>query len=265
MIVKNEDQWVWFAIMSVIEYVDKMIIFDTGSVDNTVKVIQSIINQTSYYSKITFEEVGSVSIQDFPKLRQRQIDMTDTEYVLVVDGDEIWWSDGLIELREVIDNVLPDKVSVKFICPCTDIFHYRDFKRELYIDKQNGIVGSINGRAFSMSIPGVHCSGHYGVECYSDENGEWDKYYTKVLEHYYFHCTKLRRSSAPLGDESIPYRRKKIFDDWDYKFPDDYRYPEVFYLDRPEIVPDPFMSHDNLTKQIAKQIVRVYRFFFKRS
>ena len=28
MVIKNEDRWVWFAIMSVIEYLDRLIIFD---------------------------------------------------------------------------------------------------------------------------------------------------------------------------------------------------------------------------------------------
>ena len=259
MVVKNEDQWVWFAIMSVIDYVDKMIIFDTGSVDRTVEVIHTIIDKSEYREKVFFEEVGAVSIQEFPKVRQLQLDLTDSDYVLMVDGDEIWWEEGIKEFRSIVDKFLPPRINIRFVCPCVDMYHFRDFSREMYVDAVNNIRGSVNGRGFSMTIPGIHCSGDYGVEGYTDENGEWEKYDCYLLENYYFHCSKLRRSSALWGDESIAYRRKKIFDDWDHVFPDDYKYPEVFYLERPDIVPDPFKSRDNFTKRVAKWFVRKYR------
>lgn len=263
MVVKNEDQWVWFAIMSVIDHVDKMIIFDTGSIDKTVDVINTIIEKPEYKNKIIFEEVGSVTARDFPKVRQRQLEMTDTDYIVLVDGDEIWWEDGIKELRLVLDEKEPSRVNVKFICPCVDMYHYRDFSRELYVDNINNIHGSISGRVFSMDIPGLNCSGEYGVEGYTDSEGKIDTYDAIVLKNFYFHCSKLRRSSAVWGDESISYRRRKIFDDWDYVFPKNYRYPEVFYMNRPSIVPNPFDSKDNVTKRISKKFVRVYRFLFK--
>jgi len=31
MIVKNEEQWVWYALQSILPYVDKVIVYDTGS------------------------------------------------------------------------------------------------------------------------------------------------------------------------------------------------------------------------------------------
>ena len=31
-----------------------------------------------------------------------------------------------------------------------------------------------------------------------------------------------------------------MFTTYDHKFPDDYKYPEVLYLNHPSIVPDPF-------------------------
>jgi len=35
MVVKNEENFVWFAIKSVLPYVKKFLITDTGSTDNT--------------------------------------------------------------------------------------------------------------------------------------------------------------------------------------------------------------------------------------
>lgn len=260
MVVKNEDQWIWYAIMSVIDYVDKMIIFDTGSRDKTVDVINRIIDYPQYNSKIVFEEVGSVTIQEFPKIRQKQLDMTDTDYIIIVDGDEIWWKEGISEFREVIEFSSPSRIAVRFICPCSDIYHYRDFGRELYTDDKVGIYkGSISTRGISMSIPGLSCIGDYGIEGYRCDKGGIEEYDAILIDSYYFHCSKLRRSSAVLGDESIPYRRRKITDDWDFEFPKDYKYPEVFYLEHPDIVPDPFTNKDNFVKMFAKRLARVYR------
>ncbi len=264
MVVKNEDQWIWFAIMSVIEYVERILIFDTGSVDNTVEVIRTIMDKPQYKNKIYFEEIGKVSVQDFYKVRQRQIDMTDTDYMMVVDGDEIWWKEGMEELQEIIDKHSPMCIATKFFMPAGDLYHYRDFNRELY--SVAGVNGSISTRVISMNIPGLVCGGDYGVEGYHGRNGsiaDYKNYEYKVMEHFYFHCSKLRRSSAIWGDESIKYRRKKITDEWDYEFPKDYHYPEVFYLPRPPIVPNPFDSKDNLTKRIAKKVAKVYRHYLK--
>ena len=43
-LVKNEERFVWFAINSVIDYVDEMRVWDNGSSDSTVKIIKSIKN-----------------------------------------------------------------------------------------------------------------------------------------------------------------------------------------------------------------------------
>ena len=260
MVVKNEDQWVWFAIMSVIDFVDEMIIFDTGSKDKTVEIINTILDNPRYKDKIFFEEIGEVPIEDFYKIRQKQLNMTKTDYILILDGDEIWWEEGIKEFKRCIDINSPSRVAVRFVCPCTDIYHYRDFERELYSDEKLGIKrGSITTRGYSMSIPGLRCGGDYGVETYYYDRVEFFIVDSVMIENFYFHCSKLRRSSAVWGDESIPYRRRKVSDDWDYEFPKDYKYPEVFYINRPDIVPNPFESKDNLTKQIVKKIARIYR------
>ena len=39
MVVMNEEKWIWFAIKSVVDYMDRLIIYDTGSTDKTVEII----------------------------------------------------------------------------------------------------------------------------------------------------------------------------------------------------------------------------------
>ena len=55
-IIKNEDRYIWFSVMSVINYVEKLLIWDTGSTDRTVDIIKLII--TKYPKKIVFKETG---------------------------------------------------------------------------------------------------------------------------------------------------------------------------------------------------------------
>ena len=91
MVVKNEANWIWYAIMSVIDHVDRMIIYDTGSSDNTAEIIESIAHDPRYQDKIEYEEKGPVTIHELAQVRQEQINKTTTDYFFVVDGDEIWY------------------------------------------------------------------------------------------------------------------------------------------------------------------------------
>lgn len=72
-LVKNEEKWIWFSIMSVINFVDKLIIFDTGSTDNTVRIINEILKNEEYANKILFEEKGSISSDKFSLLDRKSV------------------------------------------------------------------------------------------------------------------------------------------------------------------------------------------------
>lgn len=241
MVVKNEEKWIWYSIMSIIDYVDKMVIFDTGSSDKTVEIINAIIKKSNYVDKIVFREKGNVDNKEFTKLRQEQIEMTETRYFLVVDGDEIWYKKSIEELIKLVNSKEPYLVATKFVNCAGDIYHYRNFERENY--NINGIVGSITIRLYSMKIPGIHCGGDYGVEGYYDiydkpvQSSKWN---IEMMEGYYFHTSLLQRSSSVNKDFEIQYRRKKVLYEWDHKFHKNFKYPEVFYMEAPSCVSSPW-------------------------
>lgn len=251
MVVKNEDRWIWFAIMSVIDYLDKLIIFDTGSIDHTNQIIQEILKSTSYSKRIHYEQLGAVSPADFHRVRQQQIEMTTTDYFMVIDGDEIWYQASLEELDRILSKKRPLLVATKFINCCGDIRHYRYDERETYCI--NGIKGSITIRVYSANIPGIACGGVYGVEGYIDQSGcavQDGKYAIEVMNNKYLHTSLLNRSSAQNGDFSIQYRRAKLHARWDLAFSEDFKYPEVFYLKYPEMVKNPFKRDFNFIRMI---------------
>ena len=262
MVAKNEERWIWYSIMSVIDYVDKMIIFDTGSSDDTVKIINDILLIDKYKKKIIFEEKGNISSDAFYHLRQEQIDRTDTDYFFVVDGDEIWYKKALIKLDKLLNtrDISNDLIAVKFINCAGDIYHYRDFNRESYCIK--GIKGSITIRLYSKKIEGIKCAGAYGVEGYFDGNdkpvqdSEWN---IVILDDFYLHMSFLQRSGKRKGDFDIAYRRKKLGADWDYKFDEEFRYPEVFYLPKPHNIWDPWAKKIGLLDIILCTIRKAKR------
>ena len=260
MVVKNEDRWIWFSIMSVIDFLDKLIIFDTGSTDHTNDIIENIASDQLYKSKIIYRKIGAVSSEEFYKVRQKQIDMTRTDYFMVIDGDEIWYKQSLNELENIL-NDRPLLVATRFINACGDIYHYRLESREKYCI--NGEVGAITIRVYSMAIDGISCGGSYGVEGYvaSDGVSVQEHGYKIVTQNgKYFHASLLNRSSLQNGDFSIKYRRNKLRADWDEKFSDNFEYPEVFYTKQlPKYVKSAFEKDYNLIRIVYHLLKKMKR------
>ena len=205
--------------------------------------------------------MGAVTPEDFYKVRQRQIDMTASDYFMVVDGDEIWYEESLSELDVILRDQHPDLVATRFINCCEDIFHFRNDDRETYCIA--GITGSITIRVYSTKIPGISCGGVYGVEGYIDAKGisvQEGNYNIAVMENKYLHTSLLNRSSLQYGDYSIPYRRSKLRAHWDQKFPSDYQYPEVFYKEYPLPVKSPFEKDFNLIRTLYSIAYRCKQF-----
>lgn len=250
MIVRNEERWIWYSIMSVIDFVDQMIIFDTGSIDKTVDIIKLILQNKEYKKKIIFEEKGEVTVKEFFLLRQEQIDRTTSDYFFVVDGDEIWYKNTLKNILNAINKGY-DLIAIRFINCAGDIYHYRDFSRETY--KIKDVMGSITIRVYSTNIKGIKCKGTYGVEGYYDytdspvQNSEWN---IEIVEGYYLHMSMLPRSGIRKGDLLIKYRRKKYRADWDHKFDQQFIYPEVLYYKCPNIVVNPWKKKIGLIDYI---------------
>ena len=86
-IVKNEDKFIKAALISALASKDvkRALVWDTGSTDNTVSEILSIKD-----SRIEFMEKGNVSRKELVELRNFQLEMTKTPWILLVDGDEVW-------------------------------------------------------------------------------------------------------------------------------------------------------------------------------
>lgn len=225
LVIKNEEHWVWYAIVSVIDYVDEILIIDMGSTDKTLEIIKSI-----HSSKIKmFKDLGNVVANRNFLLTQNK-----SKWILILDGDEVWTEEGIKELTSNLKNGLVYLVS-PFKNLLGDVYHYQDESAGKY--EIHGRKGHLTIRAINISqIAGLHVVGIYPLEGYSDKDNmliqNYSKYRFNLMKNIYLHTTHLVRSSKPIF--------KKFKYELGHPFSNDFEYPKCFYLPRPEIVPSPW-------------------------
>jgi glycosyltransferase involved in cell wall biosynthesis len=143
MIVKNEEQWIWYALNSVIDYVDEILISDTGSSDKTTDIIQKVKSP-----KIKLQTYKTVTPQTLLKLRNEQLRKTQTGWFMLVDGDEVWTQPAMLEAISYIKNAKQKLTAL--VSPCLtclgDLFHKQENRAGRY--KIVNQIGHMNIRFY---------------------------------------------------------------------------------------------------------------------
>lgn len=241
MIVKNEEQWVWYAIQSVLDHIDRLFIIDTGSTDNTVKIIKHISD-----SKIVLSQQDRVTPGQLVELRNEQLRQTTTSWFMLLDGDEVWPKATMAEFTAIIKKASPSLLGivVPAIVPVGDLFHYQPEAAGKY--KLLGRTGHMNLRGYQKTT-GYGWQGIYPLEAYVDQTNQpiqtQDKKLT-MLKHSYWHLTHLKRSEVDT------HRKKKL----EIGHRRNIKLPEVFFLTRPKIVPSPWISFSAAEKLVAQTV-----------
>ena len=237
-LVKNEERYIWYAVMSVIDHVDKILIWDTGSEDKTIKIIKEV--KKKYPEKVDFRQIGEVTSAGYTKTRQEMLDNTNSNWFLILDGDEVWWEDSIKTLVETIQkerNTLETIVTPSYVL-VGDIYHYQE--EAAGRDEIDGRRGHLTIRAMNRTIPGLYTTKPHGQHGYFDENGtliqERPRKFRKFLNVYNMHFTHLPRSSTREMDAKVPKRDIKLKRELGISFPKDFYYPEVFFRPKPSIV-----------------------------
>lgn len=234
-LVKNEEKFIWYALNSVLEHVEKIIVWDTGSTDNTVEIIKSIKSP-----KIEFQEKGLVDPIGVTRLRNEMIDITKTNWIMILDGDEVWWDDTMKKIIEIIhtDPLKFDTIVSPTTMLVGDIYHKQENLAGKY--KIHHKQGHYNLRflwAKNQELKVVGVYGHYPHEAYINDAGvkAQDLPKDKILfsDDPYLHMSHLLRSSR-VG--------AKFKYELGQPLPLDFYYPEVFFKPRPNIVPSPWRS-----------------------
>lgn len=207
-VVKNEDVWVWYALQSVLPFCDEILVFDTGSTDKTVEVINSINS-----SKIILEEKGGVDRKGLVKLRKEQIERTTTEWFLIIDGDEIWPEENIKKIIDAAKSSKPETNAVfNRVRNCVgDVYHYTSDLSGRY--EIAGKKGNLNIRLIRKQA-GLDIQGEYPLEAYT-LNGTPVQDLTEDLVYvdtWLLHTSYLKRSSSDKNKTSGSFGRKKVWE-----------------------------------------------------
>lgn len=232
-IVNNEENFIWFAILSVVDFVDKVLVWDTGSTDRTVEIIKEVKRIKG--DKIDFKEVGEVNKKDFPKFRQEMLKESSCDWILILDGDEIWWEDSIKRLVTKINksgNKI-DGIVVPMVVPAGDIYHIQDEKAGKYHIK--GKTGHISLKAFSKNIPNLYVDLPYGKEGFFDNEGKLIQQRERIvfINAPFLHVTHLKRSTRKRKYEKFKYEIGNEIEEG-------FKFPEVFYSNFPALVSSPW-------------------------
>lgn len=244
-IVNNEENFIWFSIMSVVDFVDKILVWDSGSTDKTVEIIKEIIKIKG--NKIEFREVGLVNKYQFSKMRQKMLDESKCDWILILDGDEIWWEGSIKKLVNEI-KIKGDKIDgivVPMVVPVGDIFHVQEEAAGQY--NLLGRKGHLNLRAINRNIPGLHADWPYGKESYFDSDNKLVQERENVifLEAPYLHVTHLKRSGIKRKNNKFKFELGE-------RVSKDFKFPESLYLEYPLIVPSPWTKISGKRKIISR-------------
>jgi glycosyltransferase involved in cell wall biosynthesis len=248
MIVKNEDEWVWYALQSVLPYADQILVTDTGSSDHTVELIKSIAS-----AKIKFSQIHVSSAAEVTAARASQLEATKTDWLWIVDGDEVYTETGAKEIKSVITQSVHNGIAVRRFDLLGDVYHRQVESVGEY--RMLGTSGHLVTRLIRRSaFPGLKLDRPYPLEAYVDQKGRvihsYDENKWYVTTNHLYHAMYLRRSS--LGGNLPMLNRSKYRVESGLSIHDEL--PSVFTLARPSFLPDP-LTHRSAQYELAASII----------
>jgi len=211
MIVKNEDQFVAYALESVLPFVSHVIIYDTGSTDDTVAIIErqlASIKKENPDIDIIFNKLSIKDKSEIKELRQRQLEQTQTDWFFLLDGDEVWPQKQLFKLLRLTKELSVNKLAVvNQTHNCVgDVWHILppNFGKYQLLGKK----GHLNIRL--MRRANFQLQGTYPNESYFYQNQPINiqDEYLAYCDVWYLHLSYLIRSSQK---EHVFGRRKTIY------------------------------------------------------
>lgn len=210
-LVCNEERFIWYAIKSVIDHVDQIIVWDTGSEDNTLAIIESIKSP-----KIVLLRKPKVDQNGHTKYREQMLAQSikdGYDWLLILDGDEIWPKKSI---QLAVDSITNDSkmvaMGVTTVNFLGDIYHRSPQSSGHY--RLGNKIGHLNLRFINLKAKDLHVKGPHGQQGY---------YHGEILlqdlkspqlqvrdDIYYFHATHLVRSSYDRSTLKRSFKRKYL-------------------------------------------------------
>lgn len=270
-VVKNEEKWIWYAIESIRDIANEILIYDTGSTDKTAEIIKTFKDK-----KIKFEEKGPVDANGLVNLRREQLKKTKTKWFLILDGDEIWPNKTKKELIKKLKSTKGNDwgVVVRAWNFVGDVYHFHpETKYYQWPYAPKGYLGWANLRIIRTHTPGLNITGTYPLEAYCDSSvvpiQNYGSKHLVFLSGRYFHATYLVRSTDRKSDKTVLNRLYKSKQELGIIAGRNFVYPEVFYAKKPKIVEDPWKKRSVLeslssliqtpAKEVRRRLFSLYK------
>src|SRR5690606_20369951 len=124
-----------------------------------------------YPSKVEFKEVGKVDPVEFTKISQEMLDQTNADWILLLDGDEVWWNDSISTVVDLVKTKGKDLETIvqPYYNLIGDIYHYQEEIAGKY--SFDGRKGHLTIRMMSSKIPGLHYAKEHGQRGLFDTSG----------------------------------------------------------------------------------------------
>ena len=265
-VFKNEERWLWFSVTSVIDHVDKMLLWDTGSTDRSWEI--ALLLKEKYGDKIDLRQYGPVTSEEFTNVRQEMLDVTDADWFLVVDGDEIWWEDSIKRVVSEIEkaDINIETIVVPNVNLVGDIYHHLSSSDGRYTFGK--LIGNYALRAIKRSISGLNSKGRHGVWGWADENNNQiqNRNTYKFIDAPYIHTTFLPRGEGREDDVKVPKRAKKLKYEIGVEFKKDFYFPESLFREKPKFIISPWKNMSfayRLRAVIETPLKKIKRMLFK--
>jgi glycosyltransferase involved in cell wall biosynthesis len=139
-VVKNEDEYLPFSIRSIYDAVQEIVVVDNGSTDRTVESITGFDKVKLFFSEET----------SFCNLRNFALSKTTGDWVLIVDGDEVFY-DGL---KDRLDTLIRDETVDAYTC-----WFYQLMKSYYYMQNHGDCDPIFKKIHIIRNVPGLHYEG----------------------------------------------------------------------------------------------------------
>lgn len=97
VLVQNDCYWLPYVLSAIDGWFEKIVIYDVGSTDGTLEICRAFKGVAT--SDVLLEEMPAVPPKAQLAFRNAMIAEAQTDYYLIVDGDEIWPKESLEQLR----------------------------------------------------------------------------------------------------------------------------------------------------------------------
>lgn len=248
MIVKNEDQWVLYALRSILPYVDEVLVADTGSTDHTLELIRSINSP-----KIKLTQHHVTLAKELTKIRSLQLQSSKYPWVWIIDADEIYPEKTAKECLAATDNNDLEGILVRRYDLLGDIYH-RQIESvgqyDLFGHKGHLLIRLVN----LAKLKNLSYAGDYPNEGFFDQSHHsiltHDPSLWQTTDNYLYHAMYLKRSS--LGANLSMFNRGKYKIEKGINLGDEP--PSVFMTPRPSLVSDP-LSHRGMAYELTASLI----------